>query len=169
MISLVERSCVPVAADRVWRWFLHMEEHYRDWHPEHIEWRTLRGAPLAEGTILFADERVGPLRLAARFHIHDVRPGRYFAFRLGFPFSLVRAGGWFRFTPLPDGRCEVTAETHLGFSAPILGPVIDRLLAAALPLDELRRHMREEGENMIRLLDPARSQQAPVVLPVQKS
>jgi len=155
VISLVETTRIPAAPERVWRWFREMDAHYLDWHPEHLAWRTLRGEALAEGTVIFGDEWVGPLRLAGRFFIYDVQPEQFFAFRIGFPFSLLRAGGWFRFAPTSDGTCELTAETHLGLSTPLIGPLLDRLLAAVLPLDELRRHMREEGENLVRLLSAA--------------
>jgi hypothetical protein len=58
-----------------------------------------------------------------------------------FPGSLVRAGGWFRFEPAPDGTCALTQEVHVGFPAGLV-----------LPVGEIRRHMREEQENLPRLL-----------------
>jgi hypothetical protein len=152
VISLVQTTRIPAAPQRVWRFFRELDAHYPDWHPEHLAWRTLRGEPLAEGSVWFADEWVGPLRVNGRFFVEVAAPERFFAYRIGFPASLVGAGGWFRLVPTSDGGCELTEEVHLGFSIPLVGPLVDRVLAAALPLGELRRHMREEGENLVRLL-----------------
>jgi hypothetical protein len=130
-----------------------MDVHYSDWHREHLAWRTLRGDPLARGTIWYADEWIGPLRVSSRFFVEDAEPERFIAYRVGFPSSMVRAGGSFRLVPLSDGGCELIEEVRLGFSTPVIGALVDRLLAIVLPLDEFRRHIREEGENLALLLD----------------
>jgi hypothetical protein len=44
-------------------------------------------------------------------------------------------------------------EVHVGFSIPIIGSVLDRAMRISLPLDEFRRHMREEGDNLARLIE----------------
>ena len=152
MISLVQTTRVPAAPERVWRFLSELDAHYADWHPEHLTWRTLRGEPLSEGAVVFGAEWLGPLPLIGRFFIGDVVPERYFSYRFALPASLVGAGGSFRLSPDANGGCELTAEAHLGFSAPLIGPLVDRLLARLLPIGEFRRHMREEGENLIRLV-----------------
>jgi hypothetical protein len=153
VLSMVETTRVAASPEAVWRFFSELDEHYTDWHPEHLSWRTLRGRPLAKGTIWFADEWVGPLRVSSRFFVEDAEPGRFFAYRLGFPSSIVRAGGSFRLVPVSGSACELIEEVRLGFSTPVIGALLDRLLAIVLPLGELRRHIREEGENLARLLD----------------
>ena len=155
MISLVETSRVPAPPARVWRFFRDMDEHYPQWHREHLCWRTLRGEPLAVGTAWFVDEWVGPMRLNSRFFVTDAEPGHYFAYRIGFPSSLGRAGGSFRFEPAAGGGCELIQEVHFGYSLPLVGALVDRVLAAVLPIAEFRRHMREEQDNLIRLLTPS--------------
>jgi hypothetical protein len=107
---------------------------------------------LTPGGVIFADEYVGPLRLGGRFFIEEAAAPRFLRFRIGFPFSLVRAGGSFRIDTSHDGGCEVTAETHLGYRTPVIGGLLDRVLETFLALDELRRHMREEGENLARMM-----------------
>jgi polyketide cyclase/dehydrase/lipid transport protein len=152
MISLVQTTRLAAPPERVWAWFRELDDNYCDWHREHLRWRTLRGEPLALGTAWFADEWVGPLRIAARFFVTESEPDRFFAYRVGFPSSLVRAGGSFRLSPTPDGGCELTESVHLGFSTPLVGALVDRLLALFLPIGELRRHIREEGVGLARLL-----------------
>jgi uncharacterized protein YndB with AHSA1/START domain len=157
VISLVQNTRLPAPPERVWRLFVEMDAHYAEWLPEHLTWRWLRGEPLSEGAVWFADEWVGPVRVSGRFSAHSVEPERFFAYRIGFPASLIRAGGWFRFAPTADGGCEMTEEMHLGFSAPFAGALVDRLLGAVLPLGEFRRHMREEGLNLVGLLGRAQA------------
>jgi uncharacterized protein YndB with AHSA1/START domain len=153
--SLVETTRLPAPPERVWRFFREMDENYPRWHREHLAWRTLRGEPLAAGTIWFADEWIGPIRVSARFFVTGAEPERSFSYRVGFPSSLVRAGGSFRFAPTDDGCCEMTERVHLGFSIPLIGSLIDLALRLFLPLDEFFRHMREEGENLALLLSSA--------------
>jgi len=151
VISLVETSHVDASPEQLWLLFLDMDRLYRAWHPEHLAWRTLRGDALAPRSVAFVDEWVGPLRLAARFFVEKAEPNRFFRYRIGLPFALLRAGGYFRFEPTAGGGSVVEAEVHFGFRAPVIGYLVDCLLVRVLPLSELRRHMREEGEALDRL------------------
>jgi hypothetical protein len=78
-----------------------------------------------------------------------------FAYRIGFPYALARAGGWFQLRCVADGRCELTEEVHFGYQWPVVAAVTDPLLRGALPIDEFRRHMREEHANLGALLGSA--------------
>ena len=161
MITLTERTRLPAPNERVWSLFERMEEHYCAWHREHLRWRWLRGEPLAEGSVWFADEWVGPLRISSRFFVTANESERFFAYRIGFPSSLLRAGGSFSLEPLGDDECELIEEAHFGFALPVLGRVVDFFLRLALPIPEFRRHIREEGEGLIELVD-ARADQSGV-------
>lgn len=152
MISIVETTPLAASPSRVWAFFTEMQAHYLDWHPEHLAWRDLKDKVTTPGGVIFADEGIGWLRLAGRFVIDEARAPSYLRFRIGFPYSLVRAGGWFRIDPTVDGSCAVTAESHLGYRTPLIGRLLDLAFHAWLPLDELRRHMHEEGENLARLV-----------------
>lgn len=152
MIVLVEQTRLSVAPMTLWNWFRELDEHYPAWSREHLTWRTLRGEPLTDGAIVFFDEWIGWARFSGRAFICDVDAGRHFAYRNGLPGSLIRAGGSFSIEPISDGACELTQVVHLGFAFPLLGGLIDRLLAFVLPLDELRRHMAEEHETLRALL-----------------
>lgn len=99
----------------------------------------------------FADEWVGPLRVSGRFFVVDAEPGSFFAYRVGFPASLIRAGGSFRVLPSAGEECELVETAHFGFRLPVAGAVIDGILRLVLPLDEFRRHVREEGEGLVRI------------------
>src|SRR5689334_8874174 len=156
MLSFSDTSHISASPDEVWRFFAEMESHYLDWHPEHVAWRDLEGNATIPGSVIYADEHLGKLRLKGRFFIDRVEPERFFSFRVGLPFSLVGAGGHFRIRPTPDGGCDLEAENHVGYDTRLIGPLLDRLLAVAMPADDLRRHMREEGQNLELLLGTQR-------------
>ncbi len=151
MITVTDRNHLPGPPQQVWAWFAGIERHYREWHPAHIEWRTLQGSPVAAGSTIFFDERIGRFRLAMRCRIAEVVPGRFFRYEGTLPYSLVRAGGSFAIEPAAEG-CDLIAEVHMGWRVPVLGPLIDRLIVLAFPLADLRLHMAEEGRNLAVLL-----------------
>jgi Polyketide cyclase / dehydrase and lipid transport len=157
MISLKDTSHIAASPSQVWRCFAEMDRHYLDWHPDHVVWRNVEGNATVPNGVIYADEKVGKLRLRGKFHIGRADRERYFDFKMGFPFSLVNAGGWFEIKPTENGECDLVAETHLGYSAPLIGPLMDRVLSACLPLDELRAHMAYEGRNFERLITEDRS------------
>ncbi len=169
LISLKDTVHVLAPPAEVWRFLREMESHYREWHPEHLDWRNLRGDVTTPGGVIFADEWIGPRRLQARFFAQEVVDERLLRYTVGFPYSLIRAGGSFQISPTAEGQCDFTAETHFGFRLPYLGPLFDRVLALFIPTKELRRHMREEGENVARLVrhpEAVRSQDPPAIAPL---
>lgn len=153
MISIRDSVHVAASPAEVWQFLHDMESHYRDWHPEHLDWRNLRGHVTAPGGVVFADEWIGSHRLQARFFASEVEQERLLRYDIAFPYSLIGAGGSFQIVPTAGGGCEFVAETHCGSHLPLLGPLLDRLLALVFPVAELRRHMREEGENLARLVE----------------
>lgn len=153
MISLTDRSSIHATPDQVWAFFADLDARYLEWHPEHLMWRTLSGPPLSEGSIVFADEWIGRFRLTGRFRLSEVQPNALFRWDMLFPYSLIGAGGWFALEPTDDG-CVLVAEVHMGWPVPVFGPLLDRLIGVVVPLSDLRRHMREEGGNLARLLAP---------------
>lgn len=153
MISVVEQSCLRLPPERVWRFFVEeIEDLYPQWHREHLCWRWLEGRPLEKGSVWFADEWVGRMGISSRFIVDRGEPERFFSYHLAFPSSLARAGGSFRMEPREDGGCQLIQDVHVGFSWPLLGGLIDLVIAAVVPLGDLRRHMREERGELSRLL-----------------
>lgn len=152
MIRLERTTPLPVGADRAWAFFRDLDARYAEWHPEHLRWKTIRGEPLTDGAVVFADEWVGRMRVTGRLFTRSVEPGRFFAYRIGFPSSLVAAGGSFRLTPTDGGGCELHQVVHMGFEVPLAGALVDLLLRAIVPVGELERHMREEAERLVAIL-----------------
>lgn len=121
-----------------------LERGYRDWHPDHIlfRWEDLPGAMPRR---FFFDERIGGWRLAWHMTMELSPDGLTATCR---PVSrLARwAVPWMTFTALPEsGGCRYLHRIAIRgrWAKPLLDAVI---------LDAVRRHMREEGVNLRRLI-----------------
>lgn len=152
MIRITDRSHVPASPEREWAFFADLEARYSDWHPEHVEFRVIRGTPVAVGSVYFFDEWIGRFRLRTRARVAEAREQRFLRHEGMFPYSLLQAGGSFALEPAGDGGCDLVAEVYIGWQVPVLGAFLDRLIAAVVPLPDLRRHVAEEGRNLARLL-----------------
>ena len=64
----------------------------------------------------------------------------------------ARAKPDFRIETSRDRHCELIEQLHLGFATPVVGCLLDRLLSRLLPMDEIRRHIAEEGERLAQVL-----------------
>jgi hypothetical protein len=93
LIRLRDTSHVRAPPERVWAFFAGMESHYREWHPEHIEWRDIEGNATIPKSIVFARKSLagGDSRPSSSSIVPE--RNRFFRYRLGFPNSLLRAGG----------------------------------------------------------------------------
>ncbi len=154
MIRLVDRCHIPASPEQIWRWFENLEENYLRWHPAHLDFRSIRGTPVQEGSICFFDTRIDGFRLRMRTRVVEAVPMRYLRHVGLFPASLIRTGGSFEIEPA-DGGSRLIAKAWIGFDWPLVGQVLDQVIRRAIPLSALQRHMAEEGESLGRILDEA--------------
>ena len=129
----------------IYDWFLHLDRHYREWHPDHRDCYWLQGDGTRTGDVLFASEFLHGALHTLRFRMTRIEPGRYMGFDLlGLPGWMIPTG-YFSAEPAAQGA---------RFSA---GLVVrgGRLFRWLLPsyYRALTTHMREEGENLKRLLE----------------
>lgn len=143
---LAERIAIRTSPDAVFHFFAEMERNYLRWHPDHVLFRWDGEPGLREGAEFYFEEWIGGELLKKRVRFTRIEPGHIiefapvsFFFRLFLPrmtFLIARN----------NGTCHLTQEIQVR-----IGPI-----AAALNkrrFDAVRRHMREEGENMKRLLE----------------
>jgi hypothetical protein len=131
---------------QVFSFFAGMESNYLRWHPDHVSFRWLDKSALQPGVRFYFEERIGGKLLKKSVVFTLIEPGSRIEFapasRL---FRLVLPRISFLISAA-DGGIVVTQEIVLR-----IGP-----LAAWLnrrELDAVRTHMREEGENLKRLLE----------------
>ena len=133
---------------RVWEWIAGLADHYTEWHPAHVSAEWERGAPNQVGSVLCAVEDLGGHREELRFELTSVEPPHRFAYRLLGPISLLIPGGAFTVAPANGGsRFAATLSYRFGW-------LVERLRQRRTAM--LRSHMREEGENLKRIVESAR-------------
>ena len=154
MIELRDSTFIEVPPEQVWAWLEEMPLHYRQWHPDHVACRYEDGRVLRTGTVLYVEERLHGRLHRLRLRATEVVPGQVVRYASrGF-------AGAFVIVPEGDGT-RFTAELSFGIRAPIVGRVLDAMAGFTLRsrLEAFRTHMREEGENLKRLLEQGRDVQ----------
>lgn len=130
----------------VYRFFEEMEENYERWHPDHVTFQWIDGNGLKEGENAYFEEKIAGKRQQKTVRFTQVDPDRYIEFE---PTSrlirLLLPHVSFTITPRPAG-CELTQRLKVR-TGPI-GAWLNRR-----EFDAVRKHMREEGENLKRIVE----------------
>jgi uncharacterized protein YndB with AHSA1/START domain len=152
------RDAVVVEAppETVFGFFRGMDEdRYLAWHREHLAFRFEEGDRIEAGARAYFEEEIGDEHLASTVRYTEVRAPEYIEFRDEDRLTrLFNPKNTFGFEPV-DGGTRVVAEVHLR-----IGP-LERLSSQVHhELEELRRHMREEGENLKRLVESGQIERA---------
>lgn len=143
---LEESTRTSASPSAVYRFFETMDENYTRWHPDHVEFRWIDGGGLAKGNEAYFEERIGGKLQRKTVRFTEIDPDRYIEFE---PTSrlvaLLMPSISFTIDPTSDG-CEVTQRITVR-----TGPIGARLNRREF--DAVRKHMREEGENLKRILE----------------
>lgn len=150
MILLRDSIRIDVPPERVWTWLNELPAHYREWHPAHVTCRYAERQRLEVGAVLLVEEYLHGRLHRLRLRATDVVAQRLLCYRA----PGIR--GAFRLDPA-NGATRFTAELRLGSGAPVIGGLVNLVLGKMLArrLAALQTHMREEGENLKRLLEHA--------------
>lgn len=137
---------IQTTPERIFQFFAEMAENYVRWHPDHLLFRWETGTGLQEGNEFYFEERIGGQLMKKRVRFTRITPNRHIEFaptngliRLILPRLL------FAIEPQGD-QCRFIAEIHIR-----TGPIGAKLNAREF--NAVRQHMREEGENLKRLLE----------------
>jgi hypothetical protein len=144
-IVLKDTIEINTTPDRIWEFWVNMDRNYKSWHPQdHILFRWTRGKPMEEGSIIYAEETVGGKLLKGKVTCMDVVPKRKFALVLPFPRSLFVK---YEYLIEPRGaKTAFTAFTYLKYPG-----FARRRIELAVEVG--RKHVREEGENLKKILE----------------
>jgi hypothetical protein len=129
----------------VYEWFLGIEDNYRAWHPDHVALVWREGRPFEPGSVAYAEEYLHDCLIRMRMRSTGAEPDRLLRYRLLFPLSLICPRGSFRFEPEGEG-CLFTAALTIRF-----GWLLE--MVAGRHAGSLRAHIREEAENLKRILE----------------
>ena len=148
MRRLTDSIQIDSPVEPIWRWLADLAEHYADWHPDHISAGWESGGPDKVGSVLRAVEYIGGRREVLRFEMTSIDPPSGFEYRIRGPISMLLPRGSFEITP-SDGGSQFKATICYRF-----GKLTESLFKNRT--GALSRHMREEGENLKKLIESAR-------------
>ena len=152
-VILTESIEIKTTPEEIFDFFAHLvdDERYRTWHPDdHVSLRWIKGKPWEVGSVVYAEEYIHGKLHKLKFVITKVIPNRRIEFapvssllRIYFPKNV--------FTVEPKGDlCVFTASNCLRVGWLVKTLAKDKLERG---LACVRKHMKEEGENLKRILE----------------
>jgi hypothetical protein len=156
-IVVTESIEISTTPEKIFGFFFQIvdDASYQAWHPkDHVAFRLIKGEPCQQGSVVYAEEYIHGKLHKLKFLIKEVVPNRKIEFvpvcrllRIYFPRNT------FLIEPR-DGSCVFTASSVIR-----VGPLVKLLVGNRLEqrLSSVRKHMKEEWENLKRLLENDRS------------
>jgi hypothetical protein len=130
---------------KVFDFFAKLEKNYKKWHKDHVGYTYLMGEPMKVGSIVYAQEYLHGRLHKMKFKMMKVVPEKRIEYKILFPLSLITPKGSFLLEKHGKG-CLFTATLSFRF-----GKVLS--LFAGKEILSIRQHMKEEGENLKRILE----------------
>ena len=127
------------------------DDSYRAWHKEdHVSFRWLKGKPWTEGSVMYAEEYIHGKLHKLKFEINKVVPNRRIEYIPTSP--IIR-----KFFPKNEFILEQKSESCLftasgTYRVGKLGKIFFKK-AIEKGLSSVKKHMREEGENLKTILE----------------
>jgi len=153
MIKLKDSIEVEAPPQKVFDWLLQRmkdKESYQAWHPDHVDILWIKGEPLQEGSILYAEEYLHGDLHKLKFRITKIVPNRVIEYRSLFPLSLLAPGNKFLIEPKGQNSCIFTATGSLRFPRWLFKKMHKK---HKYKIEATEQHMKEEGENLKRALE----------------
>ena len=153
MIELKDTIEVNASAEKVYDWLCQRckdKDSYRAWHPDHVDIRWIKGEPLQEGSIVYAEEYLHGDLHKLKFRITKIVPNRVIEYRSLFPLSILAPGNRFVIEPKGESSCIFTAMGSLRLPSWLFRKLHKK---HEHKIEATERHMKEEGENLKRALE----------------
>ena len=152
-IVLTDSIEIHTTPEKVFGFFLRIvdDASYRAWHPEdHVGFRWIKGKPWQEGSVAYAEEYIHGKLHKFKFLIKKVVANRQIELVPLSRFLRIYFPGNTLLIEPRDGSCVFTASGVLR-----VGRVAKLLAKSKLEqgLSSVRKHMKEEGENLKRILE----------------
>lgn len=145
MITLKDSIEIKTTPEKIFEFFVHFEENYHAWHPDHVACRWLKGKPFEVGSVLYIEEYLHGKSHKMKFLGTKVEVNRKIEFKLLFPMSIICPKGSFIIERKGES-CIFTATLSFRFAKFFLKFAKSRV-------DAIKKHMKEEGENLKKLLE----------------
>ncbi len=148
MITLTDSIEIKVTPEKVFAWLTNIKnrEDYLAWHPDHTDCIWLKGEPFQVGSIVYFEEYLHGELHKLKFLCTKIVPNRLIEYRPLFPWSFFMPKCSFAMEPRKGGSCIFTATINLR-----AGPLFRKF--GGKRLDAIKQHMKEEGENLKKILE----------------
>ncbi len=141
---------IKTTPEKIWEFFTNLEQNYKTWHPEdHIIFQWTKGKPMNVGSNFYAEEyMMGDLKKLKGTCV-EIVPNRKVVFKFPFPISLI--------SPKLEWLIEPKGSNSV-FTA-ILYVRAERFYRKFLRrrmeiiIEVAKKHMKEEGENLKKILE----------------
>lgn len=148
IVTLRHAIEIDASPREVYAFFEHIEENYTRWHPDHIVFRWMKGNTLAEGAEAYSQQRAHGKAHTLSVRFTRVVPTERVEFRWINPLIRFFAPRNVWLFERTDEGCRFIAESDVR-----LGWIFARLKRTQEGLAAIRRHLKEEGENLKRLVE----------------
>lgn len=144
MMTISHSIEIDVPPSRVFDWFVHLDEHYKEWHKDHVYYKYDTEQVDVGTTASYCEYLHGKLH-KMRFRLTRIEEDRLIEFRNLFPVSLICPRGSFIMELSGKGTRFTATLTFKG----------SKLLAKleGKKVQAMEQHIREEGENLKRILE----------------
>jgi len=155
MISFKDETIIMAPPERVYHFLTHIDTLYKQWHTkDHVFCRVLYGSIDKKGSVMHFFEWVGrfPLYLIAK--TTKAEKNSYLEYAPVFPLSLLKLGmGSFTIEKISDKETKLIAYVGVGYDLPVIGLLLDFIVKKLISFGAIRKHMKEEGENIKKYLE----------------
>ena len=144
MVTLKHSIEIKTTPDKIFEWLKNLDQHYREWHPDHIRWINITGR-LDEGDTSYYEEYLHGKLHKIKFKITKVEENKRIEFKNLFPMSIICPKGSYILEPREESTI-FTATLSFRFAW-----LFSKL--AKNRVEAIKTHMKEEGENLKKLLE----------------
>ncbi len=148
MVTLEDSVNINATPEDIFKWFDNIVKNYKSWHRDHKTAELGIGDSFQEGSILYVEECLGGKLEKLTCEVTKYVPNRLIEYKILSSESVVCSGGSFKVKPYSTGS-SFTATLSFRF-----GYILSKLMPAKL--DAIKTHMKEEGENLKKILEKKR-------------
>ena len=153
MVTLEDSIEVKATPEKVFEWLVQRfkdKASYQAWHADHVDMRWIKGEPMKEGSVAYAEEYLHGVLHKLKFRITRIVPNRLIEYAPLFPWSVLAPGNRFLIEPKGEEGCIFTATGSLRLPGWLFRKWNKNFMDK---LEATKRHMKEEGENLKRAIE----------------
>lgn len=144
MITLEDSIDINTTPETIYNWICNLEKNYKKWHPDHVKCINITGE-LRVGTVIHTEEYLHGKLHKINMKLVKLVQNEIIEYRNNFPHSLIIHGGSFLF----KAKGQKSTFTALIYCKG--GKTLEKIFRAKI--DILKLHMREEGQNLKKILE----------------